>query len=222
MKWIAGLLAALTMLAVGAYVVVDMNRPEGTDSPRSQPSPEGSPTLTPTPSTTGGVAFLECSATPLAGSHDHEMAAGLPPAVADTRMAVIEAAVDCDYRRLEELAIGGRPAFGYSFGLDGSPATFWRAREREAREMRAAESEYLRFLVQTLQLPYCDEEGPDGERYFVWPRVHCRSRSASDWEDIRGLYPDEMIDQMRTGDTFYGFRVGILEDGDWVYFIAGD
>lgn len=80
------------------------------------------------------------------------MAAGLPQAVADTRMAIIEAAIDCDYRELEELALD-------------TPA---------------------------------------------------------DWEDIRGLYPDELIDQMRTGDSFLGFRVGILEDGDWVYFIAGD
>ena len=83
-------------------------------------------------------------------------------------------------------------------------------------------SEYLRFLVQTLELPYCEEKSPDGQTYFVWPRVHCRARTAADWEDIRGLYPDELIDQMRTGDSFLGFRIGILEDGDWVYFIAGD
>lgn len=221
MKWLVGLLVALAVLVAGALVVISMNQGDP-PLPPARPSASPAPTPTPTPTTVGENPFLECSATPLAGSHDHETAAGLPQDVADTRMAIIEAAIECDYRRLQELALEGRDGFGYSFGVDGPPATFWREREREAREQRAAASEYMRFLVQTLELPYCEEEGPDGETYFVWPRVHCRARTDADWEDIRGLYPDEMIEQMRTGDVFYGFRVGILADGDWVYFIAGD
>lgn len=222
MKLIAGLLALLATLAVGAYIVVDMNRPIEPDGPQAQPSAGTPSTPAPTPSPNGEGPFLECSATPLEESDDHEMAAGLPPEVADTRMEIIEAAIDCDYRRLEDLALEGRQGFSYSFGVDGSPAAFWRAREREAREERVAVSEYMRFLVQTLELPHCEEESPGGELFFIWPRVHCGARTAADWEDIRGLYPDELIDEMRTNDIFYGFRIAIVEDGDWVYFIAGD
>jgi len=217
MKWIAGILGVIVVLTAGAYAVVEMNRPEA-----AEPSPTTAGT--PTPSEVAGSPSpeIECSASPLVGSHDHEMAAGLPEAVAQMRMDVIDAAIACDYRRLQQLALEGRQGFSYSFGVEDSAAAFWRAREREAREQRAASSEYLRFLVQTLELPHCEEESPGGELFFIWPRVHCGARTAVDWEDIRGLYPDELIDEMRTNDIFYGFRIGIVSDGDWVYFIAGD
>jgi hypothetical protein len=219
MKWIAGLVVVIVVLTVGAYAVVEMNRPEEPAAPLPSEI-----TTTPTPSSVAESQSpnLKCSASPLAAAHDDDMAGELPEAVAETRMAVIDAAITCDYRRLQQLALGGREGFSYSFGVEESPADFWRARERDARQQRAASSEYLRFLVQTLELPYCEEESPGGELFFIWPRVHCGARTPADWEHIRGLYPDELIDEMRTNDIFYGFRIGIVEDGDWVYFIAGD
>jgi hypothetical protein len=135
---------------------------------------------------------------------------------------ILASAVDCDYGFLEELALEGDPGFSYSYGVDGTPARFWQARETEAANKEKPTSEYMRYLVSVLRLPHCKETGPDGKVYFVWPRVHCSARTAKDWDDLKGLYTDEQIDQMRTGDIYYGFRVGILEDGDWVYFIAGD
>lgn len=60
------------------------------------------------------------------------------------------------------------------------------------------------------------------EVYYVWPRVHCSTRTSSDWDQVRDLYTDEEIEQMRDADAYYGFRVGIVENGDWIYFIAGD
>src|SRR5687768_7485453 len=105
MKLLAGFLAVLAILVAGALVVISMNQG---DPPLPPAAPSPIPETTPSPSrtaTVGNNPFLECSATPLSGSHDHEMAAGLPEAVADTRMAIIEAATDCDYRRLEELAL---------------------------------------------------------------------------------------------------------------------
>ena len=221
MTWVAGL-AGVAVLAFGTWVVVDQGDPPLPPAPIEDPSTTPSVDLEPTPSDEAAPSRT-CSATELAGSHDHEMAIGLPEAVAETRIEIIEAAVECDYRALGALAIAAEDFFSYSFGDQaGDPGAFWRDRERDAKRLGEETSEYMRYLVQTLQLPYCEERGPDGKHYFVWPRVHCNDRTAEDWSDLEGLYPPAHIEQMRTGDSFLGFRVGILDDGDWVYFIAGD
>ena len=220
MKLLTGLVVTIVVLAAGAYAVIEMNDIDDpmTEQPQVTPAPE---TPTPTP-TSAPSPSATCSGTALAGTHDHEMAAGLPEAVAETRIRVIDAAVACDYEVLEEIALAEGEGFSFSFGGDESPARFWRQREREARRFGEPTSEYMRYLVSILELPYCQEDGPDGEAYYVWPRVHCSARTASDWDDLEGLYTDEQIDMMRTGNSYLGFRVGVLEDGDWVYFIAGD
>jgi hypothetical protein len=220
MKLLAGLVVTILVLAAGAYAVIEMNDIDdpATEQPPMTPAPETS-TLTPTPTPSPSAS---CSATALAGSHDHEMAAGLPEAVAEIRIRVIESAIACDYETLEAIALAEGEGFSFSFGGDESPARFWRQREREARRFDEPTSEYMRYLVSILELPYCKESGPDDKVYYVWPRVHCSARTASDWDDLEGLYTDEQIEMMRTGDSYLGFRVGILEDGDWVYFIAGD
>jgi hypothetical protein len=147
---------------------------------------------------------------------------GLPPEVRDTWGAILDAASACDYEKLETLALAGQSGFSYSYGVDGSPAKFWAAREKEAANKDKPTSEYMRYLVSVIQLPYCEEDGPDGKHYFVWPRAHCSARTHADWQQLKGLYTQDQIDQMELGDLYVGFRVGILENGDWVYFIAGD
>ncbi|MEA2451952.1 MAG: hypothetical protein QOG04_662 [Actinomycetota bacterium] len=219
--------AAVSVLGIAAYAVINMNdqqpkpiAPASSATPAEE-SPSATPTASPTASPEDGTRG-PCSASGMEGTHYPETGAGLPTKVADVRLEIIGAAIGCDYDGLETLALEGRQGFSYNYGADGSPADFWRVRERDARANGQPTSEYMRYLVSILDLPYCEEDGPDGEHYFVWPRVHCNARTDSDWNDLKGLYTKEQIDQMRTGDMYYGFRVGILEDGDWVYFISGD
>lgn len=213
--------AAVLILGIGAFALVSLDEdpapgpgPATTDG-TDQPQPETTVSASESPS-----GERTCSASGMQVSETDSSA--LPDPVAATRAAIIELAIDCQYEGLEGLALEGDPIFSYSFGDDGSPARFWQQRERDARRNDAPTSEYMRYLVSILQLPHCVETPPDGKTYYVWPRVHCSDRTAEDWNDLEGLYPAEEIEQMRDGDIYYGFRVGILENGDWVYFIAGD
>lgn len=223
MKLLAGLVVTIIVLAAGAYAVIETN--EVDDLAPTVSSPTATPTTEPTPTpvpSENDIVRGYCSA------GDSQVAAydwpehGVPAAVEKMRSQIIVAAIACDYETLEEIALAEGEGFSFSYGGDESPGRFWRQREREARRFGEPTSEYMRYLVSILDLPYCKESGPDGEVYYVWPRVHCSARTASDWDDLEGLYTDEQIEMMRTGDSYLGFRVGILEDGDWVYFIAGD
>ena len=227
-------IAVLIGILVGGAAVFVLTGDDDTLAPLPStvttfPTPSVSSEVTPTPSAEAAPNENSCSAAELGSIFTSgDPNAGLPPAVEEMRDRIISAASTCDYDELDQLALEGRPYFSYSFGVENSPSSFWRARERDARRMDRPELGYLGRLVQILNLPYCRERQDDGSGtdtllvYYVWPRVHCSDRKPSHWNDLAGLYTDEQIDQMRAGDIYYGHRVGILEDGDWVYFIAGD
>lgn len=214
-------IAVLAAAAGGAYLYIS-NDEEPVPVVTPPPTETASSTPTPEPSPTPSGSAAVCSATDVTIASDAvENVANLPPAVFATWTSIVDLALNCDYEALEDLALQGT-GFSYSFGDDGSPASFWRAREREARTRAEPTSEYMRYLVEVLQLPECRERSAEGETYVIWPRVHCSARADADWDDLEGLYTDDEIEQMRAGDIYYGFRVGILKNGDWAYFIAGD
>ncbi len=223
MKVFLGLVIGILVGGITVYALVEREELPDTGMPVPTEPVETTLPETPTPTPAGRA----CSATGLTVDASPN-AEGLPRPVAARRMAILDAAVECDYDELERLALEGRPGFSYSFGIEKSPASFWRARERDARRLDRETSEYLRYLVQILHLPHCRERQDDGTGteseavYYVWPRVHCSARSAEDWNDLEDLYTDEQIEEMRKANIYFGFRVGILEDGDWVYLIAGD
>ena len=139
-----------------------------------------------------------CSATGLAA--DATGGEGLPQAVADVRLAIIEAALACDYDGLAELARAGGPTFTYAFSETSdtsaqTPPNVWDAaaywREEEAFGLST-----LASLVQILGLPYSQIETQFEAGVFVpiyeWP-----------------------------ADADSGGPLGITDDGDWVYFVGG-
>lgn len=141
---------------------------------------------------------------------------GLPAAVADTRRAILRAAVACDYDRLEELALSGDAAFTYSFGDDDRPAEFW-------RQLEATGEEPLSILVRTLSLPWA-RESLEVEPYvfYVWPSAYLIDADDAAWEALAGLYTPDEIELFREYGSFIGWRVGITEAGQWRFFVAGD
>lgn len=142
--------------------------------------------------------------------------AGLPPAVAEMRRAILRAAEACDYAKLEELALAGGETFIYSFGNGGSPAEYWRGAE-------AAGENAMAMLVRTLALPYARETF-DIEPYllYVWPSAYLVESSEEDWAALAELYSPEEIELFEEYGSFIGWRVGITETGDWRFFVAGD
>ncbi len=141
---------------------------------------------------------------------------GLPSSVAETRRAILRAAAACDYDRLEALALQGGHAFTYSFGDNARPAEYWRGLE-------AAGEDPLAMLVRTLSLPWARETlEVEPFAFYVWPSAYLIDSDEAAWEAVAGLYSPEEIETMREYGGFIGYRVGITEDGEWRFFVAGD
>ncbi len=195
MKWIrpsAALTAALVALACGGNDTA--SRAGAPDTTRAAAAPADT---APPP--------VYCSASTLEAEPPPQP--GLPEAVAATRAAVVRAAVACDYAALDSLAADG---FTYSFGNGASPGEFWRDAEAE-------DGQPLRYLVQTLALPWFR---PDSSLY-IWPSVFTDEPTEEDWAVLEGIYSaDEIAAYREIG--FIGWRAGITPDGEWSFFVAGD
>ncbi len=142
----------------------------------------------------------------------------LPEAVSATRMAIIEAARACDYDKLAQLARAGDSPFTYSFGGGGRPAAFW-------REAEAAGQAPLRMLVELLDGPAAIREA-GGTTQYLWPAAYAFERwedvPASAREDLRRMYGDDDLRRFEQFGSYVGHRVGITENGDWIFFVGGD
>jgi hypothetical protein len=140
---------------------------------------------------------------------------GLPAAVASTRAALFEAAALCNWPVLE--ALMPDEGFASSVALVGDPIAQWR--EEEALGYRP-----MAFLASLLALPYGTLEAGDAT-YYVWP-----SASALPWDQVSGvhrsallgLYTEYDLWQFESFGGYIGYRVGITDEGTWVYFVAGD
>ena len=221
--------AAVSVFGIGAYALVTVNEDPST-GPIGPATSSGSDTE-PQPEETASAVERPCYATEITVAYEDltENNDDLPVAVGETRGQILFHASECEFDALEQLALAGGPNFQYSYGVEEGAAMFWGDREREAHRKSDKNLSYMRGLARVLYMPYCTETQDDGTGtgtevvYYIWPRVHCADhRTDEDWNDLQGLYTDEQIDQMRGSDLYYGFRVGILEDGDWVYFVAGD
>ncbi len=142
----------------------------------------------------------------------------LPAAVTTTRGEIIEAAVACDYDGLAEIALRGDALFTYSFGGGDDPAGSWRQDEAAGRPV-------LRTLVRLMNTPFASREVTDGTQY-VWPSAFGYERwqdvPASEREVLRPIYDDDDFQGFDAFGSYVGYRVGITDTGDWVFFVGGD
>ncbi|MCW2956503.1 MAG: hypothetical protein JWO69_1372 [Thermoleophilia bacterium] len=160
------------------------------------------------------TAAEECSATHSNVAPDDDEP-DLPARVASTRERLLEAARACDFDELASITEEGGQ-FAYTFGDEpaGGVAAYWRSIDARDR--------ILQRLVQLLQSPHAvTTEGP---RTFVWPAAHAFPRPQGAWEQLEqsGAYTVAEIAAFARDDMYYGYRVGVLPDGTWVYFVAGD
>jgi hypothetical protein len=202
--------AALAVLVLSACA-----EGEGNSAPptRSEPVDGGTATITPSSSPSGGS---DCSAA--GSSASLEPQPGLPDQVEEVRQAIAEAAVRCDYGRLAALAREGGEQFTFTFGDADDPAQYWRREE-------AIGGEPMKFLAGMLDRPYGQVSAgdlilyvwPSAATYPSWAEVPPEARNA-----LRPLYGDEDFQQFAQFGSYIGYRVGITETGDWLYFVAGD
>jgi hypothetical protein len=181
----------------------------GDTPPLSAPADTGAPATT-APADPSTAAVSTCSAD---GVTLPPGPSGLPDAVAATGAAIVEAATSCDLAAIEALAGEG---FTTSFGGGGV--------ENFARWENEGEGK-LGILVQILGMSHATVQTEGGEIY-VWPAAFGYDR----WDDIpddlidelRQIYTDEELDQISGLGSYGGWRTGIDQDGDWMFFVAGD
>lgn len=191
------------------------------------PAPLATPTIaeeTPSPAMPYPREF-ECSSTSATVGDAPPLVPELGEDVNRTRTWILDGALRCDLDALEELALEGEGGFAYSFGVEKSPAKFWRMLEK-LPESQLGGPKPMEALVAILNLSYCEEHVPtpsgDERIIYAWPSVQCADRTDEDWDALEDLYSKKQVRQMREFDLYLGYRAGITEDGDWIYFIAGD
>lgn len=135
----------------------------------------------------------------------------LPAKVAARRQAIVNAAVACDFAKLERLA--GKQ-FTYSYGGGSSAAAYWRTVEAKRIDRP------LQRLVRILSVRVTRNE----TNWFAWPSAYTDKPTAADWNALvsGGVYTAAEVRRMRAGKTYYGYRTAISPDGRWRFFVAGD
>lgn len=133
-----------------------------------------------------------------------------PPKVRLMHEQILAAAADCDFARLERLALAGRPKFDFTFGTARRPGAYWRGLEAKG-------DPFLRRLIQIMKLDYAR----DGKVY-VWPGAFARSATEADWEKLIPIFGEREMIVFRDYGGYTGVRLAIHEDGDWLYCIEGD
>ncbi|MGH3071102.1 MAG: hypothetical protein ACRDNB_02385 [Gaiellaceae bacterium] len=141
----------------------------------------------------------------------------LPPAVADLRKRVFDAAVACDYDTLEQIALEKGAGFTFSYGGGTDASAFWRDVEESATESPLP----MLTLATILTMPFTRNESGS----YAWPTAYSENPTEESWQALvdAGLYSQETVDAMKEQGTGYlGYRTAITADGDWQFFVAGD
>lgn len=215
-RFTAGFAAAALLLVaagIGAAVVL---RGDGSPDPippvtTTEPSPRataGSPSPAP--------AEGECSADGVAVPATPFGDAPFP--VQETHARLVELAAACDFDGLAELA-SRSDAFTFTFGAEDDPADHWRALDEE--------EEVIAALLKILGMSHdVQTDTGGGEPIYVWPGAFLGEPDGgpteAEWDEVRAIYSDGEIEQMKRFGSYIGYRVGITESGDWIFFVAGD
>jgi hypothetical protein len=198
---------ALVIVAFGLipWLMGDINPPVGSETVSNTPV-ETTTTIVST--TTAPESSCSSTDTPPPAEAEE-----LPSAVANTRNAVITAAMACDLEALVSLA--GQP-FTTSYGGGGA--------ENLRKWEEQGEGE-LGTLLRLFDMTYAPIETDDGAIY-VWPAA----ATYDSWDeipdeqlaDLGSLYSDEELEQISGYGSYIGWRTGIDQGGNWIYFVAGD
>lgn len=202
--------------AFAAVAVVFGLIPFMTGQLSDRPGPAGSapvhmPTSTISDDPVTTVSPGSCSAS---GVDLPEAVEGLPQAVSDTRSAIVAAASSC---RLDDLEAVASEGLNTSFGGGGFA---------NLRNWESDGSGQLGTLLRVLDASHSVVEGGDREDLYVWPAAF----SYETWDEIPDPLVEELlsfhsqgeIDQMANFGSYAGWRVGITETGEWLFFVAGD
>jgi hypothetical protein len=206
--------AAIRLLAlpvVAVALVAGCGAGEETTAPVTPPAQEPPGTATEPAAPPAGPAPSSPPAEPT--SPASSTPGELPAAVERTRDAILAAAHARDYEGLESLL--DPETFSYSYGESGDPTGYWRELEEDGHVPILGD-----FLPLILSMRFAEVDD-----MYVWPAAHANDPAnwtEEDIADIAMLYPQEDIESFEQAGGYLGYRVGIREDGTWIFFVAGD
>jgi hypothetical protein len=141
---------------------------------------------------------------------------GLPTPVARKRAEIWKAAKGGDYEEVARLV--DPKGFEYTFGgaVPGGPAAYWRQIDQTTDERP------IETLAAILQLPFVFQED---SKLYVWPFAFTRrapTLSPEERELLVEAIGEESMKAYEQLGSYLGYRAGIDENGNWVFYVAGD
>ena len=139
----------------------------------------------------------------------------IPQPVAETLGEIVDAARQCDFDRLEQVAGDN---FTASYG-GSEPSELWTQQEENGDKP-------MYWLLSILDLPGGTIDTDNGPMY-VWPAAYAHQGSwettpQQDMDALLSLYTQDDLQGFANFGGYYGYRVGITASGDWLFFVAGD
>lgn len=162
-----------------------------------------------------GSAEQGCSAKGMTVTLPYE--AEMSEAAVRTRDRIATAASQCQY---DVLALIGGDTLNYSFDADErGAARYWALGEYFGVN-------HIQMLLHLVSYDSAASVAGDATEVYGWPKASVLPVTAFD-ESVRqqlvdlGLTPEQVEETMTTG-SYYGYRIAIDLEGNWLWFVAGD
>lgn len=203
----SGFAVVIVVFGLLPFLMSEPSSPSDSDITPSTPTE----TVTTVATTLGTAPEGTCSAedVPLPAGVE-----GLPAAVAETRNAIFAAAAACDFDALEGLA---GDQFNTSFG--GGGVENLRLWENQGRDPMAT-------LLYLLDMKHATIEVDDDADIYVWPAVAASGSlgeiTEEELDELANIHSEGELDDFASAGSYLGWRTGIDQEGNWLYFVAGD
>lgn len=144
----------------------------------------------------------------------------LPPQVAATRNALIEAARTGDVEALRPIYDEAEAPPMLSFGEIEDPITFLKltSGDQEGREI-------LAILIEVLEAGFVHRSAGTPDEVFIWPYfygVPLDTLTPAQEVELFEIVTAHDLEDMRLFGAYNFYRLGITPDGSWAFFVAGD
>jgi hypothetical protein len=157
------------------------------------------------------IAPVGCSAEEL-GS-ETEARDNLTPEAEATRLALIEAALECDFDTLADLANAGTEPFESDGGDDLVAA--WVEQEAAGEEPMRILVTLLRGTMGTVALDTIEYRFPSAAGFSDWAEVPEGIR-----ESLQPLYSEDDLAAFEAAGVYNGHRTAISDSGEWLSFLV--
>ena len=144
----------------------------------------------------------------------------LPAPVARLRDQLMDAARSGDLDRLKPIIEGNDMVPKFSFGDEEDPIAFWKdvSGDGQGREV-------LAIMLEVLQAGFVRTMRENEPVTYVWPyfaEIPLSGLTPKQEVELYTLVTAQDRRDMEDFGAYNFFRLGIAEDGQWLYFVAGD